>query len=46
MVEDVAVKVGEGEVIYDPLHRIQHVLSCAEELGDLFDKAIVGDKCI
>ncbi len=32
-----------GKVICDPLHRIPHVLSRTEELGDLVDEVIIGD---
>ncbi len=32
-----------GKVICDPLHRIAHVLSRTEELGNLVDEVVVGD---
>ncbi len=41
--EDVDVRVGEGEVIYDPLYRIANVLSCTRELNTQVDEAVVGD---
>ncbi len=43
MAEDVDIRVGEREVIYDPLHRIPNIVSCARELDTRVDEAVIGD---
>lgn len=41
--EDIDVRVGEGQIIYDLLHHITNILSCTRELDTQVNKAVVGD---
>ncbi len=41
--ENVDVRVGEEQVIYDLLYYIANILSCARELDTQVNEAVVGD---